>query len=81
MKLVSNALIDQPTASPTNKVYAGMLTGALMTVLLYTLKAWKGIELPADVAVAVSTLISAGIMYATRDRVPAAMVAAEESDL
>lgn len=48
---------------PTNKVTAGALTGALMSILIWGLKEFAKIELPAEVAVGVSTLISFVVSY------------------
>lgn len=52
---------------PTNKVTAGVLAGALTGILVWGLKQ-KNIDMPPDVAVWVSTVISFIVSYITPDK-------------
>lgn len=51
---------QEPTVSytPTTKVAAAGIGGAISVVLIYALKAVWGVELPAEVAAAVATIVS-----------------------
>lgn len=51
---------------PTNKVAAGGLAGALSTLTVFVLEA-LGVQLPADVTVAVTTLISFATSWLVKD--------------
>jgi hypothetical protein len=48
---------------PQRKVTAGLVAGSLSTLICYVLKAWKGIDVPAEAAVAVTTLFTFGLQY------------------
>lgn len=51
---------NEPTTSyvPVPKVAAAGIGGAISVVLIYALKAVWGVELPAEVAAAVATIVS-----------------------
>ena len=55
-----------PKIKPTNKVAAGALTGSVVVVLTY-IADLAGTELPAAVAVAVATILSAVASWFTPD--------------
>jgi uncharacterized membrane protein YGL010W len=52
-------MIDQPK----RKITAGLLAGAVMTILAWTSKEVAGIEIPAEVALAGSTVITFLIQF------------------
>lgn len=51
------------SAAPVRKVAAAGLGGAATTLILYIAKHYAGIELPADVAGAVTTIVTFGLAY------------------
>lgn len=61
------ATANQPTASPTRKVAAGGIGGAISIVIIYLIQALFGVELPGEVASAVTLLISFGSSYIVRE--------------
>lgn len=50
---------------PQPKVLAGGVAGALTVLLVYGLKAFAGIDLPAEVSAAVTTVLSFTAAYFT----------------
>jgi hypothetical protein len=56
---------------PTNKVAAGVLAGALMVLLAWAVKTFAQIELPTEVSMAGSTLITFVVQYFVTDAEPA----------
>lgn len=62
---------------PTRKVGSGMLAGAL-TVILSFILARAGVDLPADVASAVTVVLSLGTAYLVPEDVPTGDHASEE---
>ncbi len=52
---------------PTNKVAAGALAGAIMAVLVWGVKAFAHVDMPAEIVVASSTIITFGIQYLVPD--------------
>lgn len=52
-------------ATPQPKVIAGGLAGALTVLVVYGLKEFGGIDLPAEVASAFTTLVSGVAAYLT----------------
>lgn len=66
-------LIDQPTGEPTRKTQGAMIAGVSATsiavVLGWVLRQFlPNIEVPAEVQVAVASLIIAGVSYFTKER-------------
>lgn len=49
--------------TPKRKITAGLLAGAVMTILAWASKEVAGIEIPAEVALAGSTLITFFIQH------------------
>lgn len=60
--------IDQPTAAPTTKVQAGFAWGTVTILLAYSIKQIWGVELPNEVAQALTVIISFLAAYFTRER-------------
>lgn len=57
--------MNQVTSYPTNKTIAGGLAGALTAILVWGVKqAWQ-IDVPAEIAVAISTVITFVVSYVT----------------
>lgn len=57
---------DQPTMQPTQKVAAAGIGGSLSIVLVYILGQF-GLEVPPEVASAVTALVSFGAGYLVRE--------------
>lgn len=58
---------DQPSATPTRKVTAAGLAGAVTTVAVWALGAFTGVVVPAEVAVAATTILTVGTAYIVKD--------------
>lgn len=58
---------NQPTATPTRKVTAAGLAGAVTTVAVWAIGAFTGVTVPADVAVAATTILTVGTAYVVKD--------------
>ncbi len=52
---------------PTRKVYTGAVAGAAMIIVAWAAKAFGKIELPAEVAMAGTTIITAFVQYFVPD--------------
>jgi len=61
-------LVDQHTATPTRKVMAITIAGAVFTVLVWVARDFYGVTVPGEVQGAVHTAIAAGVGYFVRDR-------------
>ena len=48
----------QASNIPTAKVIAGGIAGALTTIIVWGVQQWGGVTMPAEIAVAVSTVLS-----------------------
>jgi len=60
---------------PVQKVWAGVLAGALTTILLFVMKqVFQGIDIPAEVAAAITTVLSLIVSYMTPPSVNEAVV-------
>lgn len=64
---IQDETVNQPTSAPTNKVLAAGAAGAFSVVLVYTLSEF-GIDMPAEVASAITTLLAFGAGYMTKNR-------------
>lgn len=62
--------MDQPTSQPTQKVAAAGIGGSLSIVLVYIIGV-LGLELPPEVASAITAIIAFAAGYIVRERVPA----------
>lgn len=51
------------TAAPARKVQATAVTGALVTILAFILDRYAGVDLPADVTVALGLLVATLVAY------------------
>lgn len=65
--------MDQDSAAPTNKVMAAAAGGALTTVVVWIVSLVSEVEVPAEVAAALTTLIGFVAAYFTREK-PASTV-------
>jgi putative flippase GtrA len=59
---------NQPTAAPTSKVQAGASWGVVTILLCYLIKQIWQVELPNEVAQAVTVIIAFIAAYFTRER-------------
>lgn len=64
---------------PTNKVMAGVIAGATVTILAWVSKAYGGVELPAEVQGAATVLITAIVQYVVPDAPIAAAPAPDDT--
>lgn len=65
---IQDETVNQPTAAPTNKMVAVGVSGALTVVLVYVLGEF-GVDMPVEVASAITVLISFASGYMTRNKV------------
>lgn len=49
--------------APSRKVTIGLVSGAIMTIVAWASKAYAGVEIPADVALAGATVINFIFQY------------------
>jgi len=49
--------------APNRKVTVGLVSGAIMTIVAWASKAYAGVEIPAEVALAGATLINFILQY------------------
>lgn len=62
-------LVDQPTALPTNKVLAGGIAGAIVTLAIFFAQRYDpAISVPGDVVAAATTFVSFGCAWFVRNR-------------
>lgn len=61
-------LVDQPSAKPTRKVAAGGIAGAVTMIAVWAAKLFGNVDVPAEIAVAISTLVSFATSYLVRER-------------
>lgn len=55
----------QTSLAPTNKVVAGALAGALTTIIVWGVQQAFAITVPAEIGVAISTVISFFVSWVT----------------
>ena len=48
---------------PQRKVAAGGIAGALSSIIIWAMKEYGGVEVPAEIAVAITTLVVFGLQY------------------
>lgn len=53
----------EPNATPSRKVVVGGLAGSLVTILVWASKAYGHIEVPGEIAVAVSVVFTFILQY------------------
>jgi hypothetical protein len=58
----------EPTAVPTRKVAIGGAAGAVATIVVWASKAFGDVEVPAEIAVALTALITFGLQYMVPDK-------------
>jgi len=61
--------MDQTSLAPTNKVGSGILAGAVVTLVVWILSLF-GVDMPAEVAAALTTVIALGTAYLVQDKAP-----------
>lgn len=59
---------NQPTSSPTQKVAAAGIGGAITVVLVYAINMLFNIEVPAEVAAALTAIVSFLSGYFVREK-------------
>ncbi len=64
--------MDQPTSVPTNKVAAAGIGGSAAVVLIYLVHVLLNIDMPAEVASAVTALLAFAAGYLMREKAPTA---------
>lgn len=57
---------DRSTLAPVPKVIAGTIAGAATVVIVWLLHQFAGVDLPAEVAAALTVLLTAGAAYLKR---------------
>jgi len=75
-------MAKQISAKPVRKVAAGAIAGASITVILFLVKSLMKTDVPADVASALTVLLTFGISYMTpaaEDDLPPAAAAPERA--
>lgn len=60
--------VEQSTAQPTAKVAAAGIGGAITIVLVYMIHAMFNVDLPAEVAAALTAIVSFASGYITKER-------------
>lgn len=60
-------LVDQPTGTPTNKVAAAGIGGAIAVVLVWVTGLF-GVDMPGEVAAAFTVILAFAAGYFTRER-------------
>jgi len=55
----------RPTPVPTNKVIAGGVSGAVVVIAIYALNTYFGQHIPAEIASALTVVVSAVASYFT----------------
>lgn len=53
---------------PTRKVAIGGAAGALATIICWSSAAFGGVEIPAEIAVAITALVTFGLQYFVQDK-------------
>jgi hypothetical protein len=53
--------------TPSRKVTAGALAGALSVVLVYVVRASSGVDIPGEVGSAITTILTFGVSYFVND--------------
>lgn len=60
--------MDQPDATPTRKVATAGISGAVVAILIWVLQATTDVEVPAEVAAAVTTIVAFVLSYLVPER-------------
>lgn len=60
--------MNQSTANPTRKVTAGGLAGAVTVILVWVVQEAFAIEIPGEVASAITVVLSFAAAYMTQER-------------
>lgn len=61
-------LVNQNSATPTRKVTAAMIAGAVATILAWGLQEFTGVDVPPGVESAFAVLLTAGAAYWIKER-------------
>lgn len=65
---------DQPSPSPTQKVAVGAITGSVTIVLVYLVRTVANVEIPPEVASAITAILSFMASYFTKEKVSAVTI-------
>jgi hypothetical protein len=57
-----------PSKTPSRKVAVGGAAGALATIICWASAAFGGVEIPAEIAVAITALFTFALQYAVPDK-------------
>lgn len=68
MATVNGQAYSQATSAPTTKVTAAVIAGAVTGVITWVLKQYFGVELPIEVAQALTVLIGFVAAYFTKEK-------------
>jgi hypothetical protein len=60
--------MPEPSNAPTRKVAIGGAAGALATIICWASSAFGGVEIPAEIAVAITALVTFGLQYFVADK-------------
>lgn len=58
----------EPSAKPTRKVAVGGAAGALATIICWASSAFGGVEIPAEIAVAITALVTFALQYVVPEK-------------
>lgn len=72
---------DQPSASPSQKVAASGIAGSATIVLVYLIRTVFNVEIPAEVASAITALMAFAAGYLVKEKVSASTVKAIAKEL
>lgn len=54
--------------TPNRKVNVGVIAGAIATIIVWASKAFGGVEVPAEIAVALTAIITFATQYLTPEK-------------
>lgn len=60
---MSQATVNAPSAKPIRKVAAGGAAGAVTTIVVWALSSFVHIDVPSEVAAALTLLVMFGVSY------------------
>jgi hypothetical protein len=58
----------EPSVKPTRKVAVGGAAGALATIICWASSAFGGVEIPAEIAVAITALVTFALQYVISEK-------------
>lgn len=60
--------VDQPTATPTRKVATAGISGAIVAIIFWLVGLVSDVEIPPEVAAAVTTIVAFALSYLVPER-------------